>query len=278
PTQWKTTTTVLLFKKGDLHDVGNSRPICLLSVVYKLFTRVILNRIDRTLDEGQPCEQAGFRKGFTPMDQIHTLTRFIKVSREYKRSLSLTFIDLKKPFDSIEIEAVMEALGSQGVPTQCIKILRELYKIFTTKISPFYNDFNIDVKRGVRQGDTISPKPFTATLQNVMRTLQWNTMGVTIDGRQLHHLRFADNIVLTTSNISQAERMLADFDKACGKTGLRLNLTKTMFMRNGLVSYAPFTLKGTNISDCSSCIYLVREINMMNDLTPEVSRRKRAAW
>ncbi|KAE9413071.1 hypothetical protein Angca_002872, partial [Angiostrongylus cantonensis] len=127
PTQWKTSKTVLLFKKNDLHDIGNYRPICLLSVVYKLFTRVILNRIDRTLDEGQPCEQAGFRKGFSTMDHIHTLTRLIEVSREYKRPLCLTFIDLEKAFDSIEIEAVMEALGSQGVPTQCVKILRELY-------------------------------------------------------------------------------------------------------------------------------------------------------
>ncbi|KAE9412935.1 hypothetical protein Angca_009387, partial [Angiostrongylus cantonensis] len=73
PTQWTTSKTALVFKKGDLHDIGNYRPICLLSVGYKLFTRVILNEIDRTLDEGQPYEQAGFRKGFSTMDHIHTL-------------------------------------------------------------------------------------------------------------------------------------------------------------------------------------------------------------
>ncbi|KAE9421035.1 hypothetical protein Angca_002157, partial [Angiostrongylus cantonensis] len=121
PTQWKTSKTMLLFKKGDLHDIGNYRPIWLLSVVYKLFTRVILNRIDSTMDEGQQCEQAGFRKGFSTMDHIHTITRLIEVSREYKRPLCLTFIDLGKAFDSIEIEAVMEALSSQRVPTQYIK-------------------------------------------------------------------------------------------------------------------------------------------------------------
>ncbi|KAE9412540.1 hypothetical protein Angca_007926, partial [Angiostrongylus cantonensis] len=156
-----------LFKKGDLHDIGKYRPICLLSVVYKLFTRAILNRIDRTLDEGQPCVQAGFRKGFSTMDHINTLTKLIEVSREYKRPLCLTFIDLQKAFDSIEIEAVMEVIGSQGVPTQYVKILRELYKNFSTKISPFYIDNNVNVKRGVRQGDTISPQLFTTTLQNV---------------------------------------------------------------------------------------------------------------
>uniref|UniRef100_A0A0K0D7D6 Reverse transcriptase domain-containing protein n=1 Tax=Angiostrongylus cantonensis TaxID=6313 RepID=A0A0K0D7D6_ANGCA len=70
-------------------------------------------------------------------------------------------------------------------------------------------------------------------------------MGVKIDGQKLHHLGFADDIVLITPDISQAERMFADFDKACGKIGLqkiwkdlRLNLKKTMFMKNGLVSFA----------------------------------------
>ncbi|KAE9418772.1 hypothetical protein Angca_006717, partial [Angiostrongylus cantonensis] len=278
PTQLKTSKTVLLFKKEDRYDIGNYRPICLLSVVYKVFTRVILNRIDRTLDEEQPCERAGFRKSFSTMDHIHTITRLIEVSREYKRPLCLTFINLEKAFASIEVEAVMEALGSQGVSTQYIRILRELYKNFTTKISPFYNDTNVDVKTGVRQDDTISPKLFTATLQNVMRTLEWDNMGVKIDGRQIHHLRFADDVVLITPDISQAERMLAEFDEAFGKIGLRLNLKKTMFMKNGLFSFAQFTLNGTNISECSSYVYLGREINMMNGLSPELSRRKRAAW
>uniref|UniRef100_A0A0K0DAH2 Reverse transcriptase domain-containing protein n=1 Tax=Angiostrongylus cantonensis TaxID=6313 RepID=A0A0K0DAH2_ANGCA len=72
--------------------------------------------------------------------------------------------------------------------------------------------------------------------------------------------------------------MLADFDKACGKIGLRLNLKKTMFLINELVSFAPFTLNGTNIFECSSYVYLDREINVMNDLALELSRRKRAAW
>ncbi|KAK6763494.1 hypothetical protein RB195_023989 [Necator americanus] len=110
-----------------------------------------------------------------------------------------------------------------------------------------------------------------------MRKLEWDDMGVKVDGRQLHHLRFADDIVLVTPSISQAERMLTEFDETCGCIGLQLNLQKTMFMRNGWVSDAPFTLNGTNISECTSYVYLGRELNMMNDLTLELGRR-RAAW
>uniref|UniRef100_A0A0K0DDA0 Reverse transcriptase domain-containing protein n=1 Tax=Angiostrongylus cantonensis TaxID=6313 RepID=A0A0K0DDA0_ANGCA len=150
----------------------------------------------------------------------------------------------------------METHDSQRVITQYTMILRELYKNLTAKTSPFYNDINIDVRRGVRQGDTISLKLFTAAFQNVRQILEWDNMGVKIDGRQSHHLRFHDDIVLITQNISQAERKLADFHKGCGKNGLRLYLTKTMFMKNELVSFAPFTLNGTNISTCSSYAYL----------------------
>ncbi|KAK6730854.1 hypothetical protein RB195_007365 [Necator americanus] len=278
PKQWKTSKTVLLYKKGDPHDIGNYRPICLLSVIYKLFTRVILNRIEKVLDEGQPREQAGFRKGFSSIDHIHTVSKLIKVSREYKMPLCLTFIDLKKGFDSVETEAVVEALDNQGVPTQYIKVLRELYSNFTTGISPFYKNTIIDVKSWVRQGDTISPKTFTATLENAMQKLEWDDMGVKVDGRQLYHLRFADDIVLITPSISQAELMLTEFDETCGCIGLQLNLQKTMFMRNGWVSDAPFTLNGTNISECTSYVYLGRELNMMNDLAPGLGRRRRAAW
>nr|CDJ89444.1 RNA-directed DNA polymerase (reverse transcriptase) domain containing protein [Haemonchus contortus] len=190
--------------------------------------------------------------------------------------LCLTFIDLKKAFDTVETEAVIDALGNQDVPTQYIRMLRELYDNFTTRISPFYKEVIINVKRGVRQGDTISPKLFSAALENIMRHLEWEDLGVKVDGRYLHHLRFADDIVLITPNIEQAERMLAEFDNACGKIGLRLNLTKTMFMKNGLVPDAPFTLNGKNTSECSSYVYLGREVSMMNDLAPELCRRKRA--
>nr|CDJ81785.1 endonuclease-reverse transcriptase [Haemonchus contortus] len=143
--------------------------------------------------------------------------------------LCLAFIDLKEAFDADETEAVIEDLGNQGIPTQYIRVLRELYDNFTTRISPFYKEVIINVKKGVWQGDNTSLKLFSAALKNIMRHLDWKDLGVKVDGRYLHHLRFAEGIVLITPNIEQAERMLAEFDNACGKIGLRLNLTKTMF-------------------------------------------------
>ncbi|XGW04056.1 hypothetical protein V3C99_015306, partial [Haemonchus contortus] len=115
---------------------------------------------------------------------------------------------------------------------------------------------------------------FCFTGKNTFR--EWEDLGVKVDGRCLHHLRFADDIVLITPNIEQAKQILAEFDS--GRIGLRLNLMKTMFMKNGLVPDAPFTQNGMNISECSSYGHLGREVNMMNDLAPGLCRRKRAAW
>nr|CDJ89458.1 endonuclease-reverse transcriptase [Haemonchus contortus] len=151
-----------------------------------------------------------------------------------------SFVDLKKAFDTVETEAVIGTLGYHGVPTQYIMMVRDHYDNFTTGISPFYEE--VKVKRGVWQGDTISPKLFSATIENIMRYFDWEDFGVKIDSRYLYHLRFEDDIVLMKPNIEQAERMLAEFDSTCGRVGSRLNFTKTMFMKNDSVPDALFTL------------------------------------
>uniref|UniRef100_A0A914X8J2 Reverse transcriptase n=1 Tax=Plectus sambesii TaxID=2011161 RepID=A0A914X8J2_9BILA len=52
--QWKESKTILLFKKGDKELLKNYWPICLLSALYKTFTKIILNHLTRELDEQQP--------------------------------------------------------------------------------------------------------------------------------------------------------------------------------------------------------------------------------
>ncbi|KJH39882.1 hypothetical protein DICVIV_14219, partial [Dictyocaulus viviparus] len=117
-------------------------PPIIIKTLARLFTRYLSDC--KVPNEEQPREQAEFRKGFSTMDHIHTITRLIEVSREYKKPLCLTFIDLKKGFDSVETEAVMEALTNQALRTPYIKILRELYTNFTTKIIPFYKEIIIN--------------------------------------------------------------------------------------------------------------------------------------
>ncbi|XGW15604.1 hypothetical protein V3C99_001229 [Haemonchus contortus] len=120
----------------------------------------------------------------------------------------------------------------------------------------------------------MSSKLFSAAFKNLMLQMEWKGMGVKVDGHYSHHLRFADNIELITSNIEQAEQMLAKFDNASGKLGLPLNLTKTMLMRNELIADALSTLNGTSTNECFSYLYIEPEVNMMNDLAQKLRRRK----
>ena len=66
----------------------------------------------------------------------------------------------------------------------------------------------IRIKRGVRQGDTISPKLFTATLESIFRRLNWENKGVNIDGEFLYNLHFADDIFLSTETQQELQQML----------------------------------------------------------------------
>ncbi|CAH2083583.1 unnamed protein product [Euphydryas editha] len=85
PKQWNESHIILLHKKGDKDNLGNYRPISLISNVYKIFAKVILDRITRVLDENQPIEQAGFRKNYSTTDHIHTIKQVLEKYNEYQK-------------------------------------------------------------------------------------------------------------------------------------------------------------------------------------------------
>ena len=60
PAQWEKSIIILLHKKGDQRDLCNYRPISLLETLYKLFTKLFMDRMAKTFDCFQPREQAGF--------------------------------------------------------------------------------------------------------------------------------------------------------------------------------------------------------------------------
>ena len=65
PPQWREGLIVNLFKKGDKEDPWNYRGITLLSVVGKVFCKVLNDRLVKHLDKGKALRegQAGFRVG-----------------------------------------------------------------------------------------------------------------------------------------------------------------------------------------------------------------------
>ncbi|MFH4978937.1 hypothetical protein AB6A40_005646 [Gnathostoma spinigerum] len=122
------------------------------------------------------------------MDRIFVLNQMTERAREYRLPLRLLFLDFEKAFDNVKINAVLNALKSQGVEDNYIKILAEANSGFTADISIFGSPIRVSIAKGVRQGDTISPKLFAACFESVFRKICWRG-GVNTDGEVLTHLR-----------------------------------------------------------------------------------------
>ena len=54
----------------------------------------------------------------------------------------------------------------------------------------------IPIHKGVRQGKTIPPKLFTATVEDLCCNFDWSNRGVSINGNKLSNLRFTDDVTI----------------------------------------------------------------------------------
>ena len=278
PEDWKSTNTILLFKKGDKSDIGNYRPIALMSQLCKMFSRVILNRIARLLKEGSRREQAGFKAGFSTVDHIYTVTQLLEITREFHIPLCLLFIDFKKAFDSVEKKAVLNALKMHGVSKGYVDMIDQLYTDCSTRISLLKTPVKVPVKRGVKQGDVLSPSLFSACLEIVLRDLDLEG-GVNIDGEKLQYLLFADDIVLVAHNPEDLQRMLEALNELTSKIGLEMHPGKTQWMCNKYCDRTAEVMFNNRVLErVDEYIYLGRLVNPENNLLPELARRRQSGW
>ena len=142
--------------------------------------------MERTLDENQPREQAGFRKGYSTTDHLQSVNQIIEKSNEFNKQLCIAFIDYEKAFDSVEHEDIFTALRNIAINETYIKIIEDIYTGATAKIHiEEQTSEEIKIMRGVRQGDPISPKLFTATIEQIFKNSELNPRGIDIDGEKL---------------------------------------------------------------------------------------------
>ena len=275
PKAWSISKTVLLKKKGDSEDLGNYRPITLLSQLYKLFTRLLLQRISHQLEFSR--EQAGFKAGFSAQDHIHSLSQLLEKSKEYQIPVCLAFVDYRKAFDSVETTAVINALHEVGVNPAYVDIVRRIGEESTTDIQLSSEICHVKINRGVRQGDTISPKLFAATLEAVFRRMN-HQGGIMIDGEQLTHLLYADDCVLFAKNPADLQQDLQQLIDLSKKVGLEVNLRKTKWMRNEYCVPGVIRANTAEIEEVNDYIYLGRRFDSNNLACGEWTRRRRAGW
>ena len=129
---------------------------------------------------------------------MHAINQLKEKCREYNIPLCVAFVDYEKAFDSVQTQAILTSLQEQGIEYVYIYILKDIYTDSLVTVQMHKERDTIMIKRRVRQGDTISPKLFTATLVSIFRRFNWENKGGKIDGEFLSNLRFADDIFLCT--------------------------------------------------------------------------------
>ena len=104
----------MLARTSNAKNLGDFRPVANLRLLYKLFSYMILHRIEPVLDIGQPEEQLGFRRG-RRMEE-HLLTANLVVDKSFAANVLLWIlsVDLSKAFDRIDWGALWQALRAQG--------------------------------------------------------------------------------------------------------------------------------------------------------------------
>ena len=276
PTTWKNAKMVIIFKKGNKKDLKNYRMICLLPNIYKVLTKILTKRLQKTQDENQPREQAGFRSRDSTTDHIHVVNQLNEKCREYNIPLCIAFVDHEKAFDTMQTQAVLTSFQEQGIEYLHIELLEEFCNNSSMTVHLHKESNKPNTGRGVRQGDTISPKLFTTTLERIFRRLTWETRGLKIDGEYLSHLRFADDILICAIIQHELQQMLQELAAESENQGLKMNKSTTKVM---MENDTPIYVINTQIENVDSYIYLGQRYSTRDkNQDEEIQRRITAGW
>ncbi|CAI6375546.1 unnamed protein product [Macrosiphum euphorbiae] len=123
PKIWRKTKIIAILKPGkDTDDPKNYRPISLMCHTYKLFERILLNRLVPFVDSTLIKEQAGFRPGKSCTGQILNLTQTIENGFENKKVTGVVFIDLTAAYDTVNHRLMLKKLYDITLDYEFVKV------------------------------------------------------------------------------------------------------------------------------------------------------------
>jgi Reverse transcriptase (RNA-dependent DNA polymerase) len=186
PKLFKQTKVITILKPGkDGSDASHFRPISLLSVVFKLLERIILQRIQPLIDEKIPTSQAGFRQHRSCTEQVLALTSHIEADFQQKLKTGAVFIDLTAAYDTVWREGLMLKF-MRIVP--CAKLAKLMNNMLSNRyFQVFVGDKSSRWRRlnnGLPQGSVLAPILFNLYLCDIPTTMS-------------KQFQYADDIVLT---------------------------------------------------------------------------------
>jgi endonuclease/exonuclease/phosphatase (EEP) superfamily protein YafD len=255
PDSLKISKIIPIFKGGDAGHVKNYRPISLLSVVSKVFEKIVKTRlINRLVDSGILDKyQYGFRSKSNTETALFDLMNLIQSHTQQRRKVGLTFYDLQKAFDTVNIQILMKKISK-------IVHSNNAQNWFQTYLSGRQQFVCIDgahshvqaVKNGVPQGSVLGPLLFLLYINDIMF--------LELSGQ---HFLYADDIAMLYHGSSKEdlkEMMERDFNTistwaSSNKLSINNDKTKIMFIKQNDVDDVVFE-NGVVIENVNSFKYL----------------------
>ena len=182
--------------------VDNFRPITCLPLMWKLFTGIISDNLYEYLDSSGilPVEQKGCRRDSRgTKDQLLIDKLIIKNCKRRKTNLSMAWIDYKKAYDMIPHSWILECLKMVGVDEKVITMLENSMGQWKVMLTADGNNLgNINIRRGIFQGDSLSPLLFVISLIPLSLILRKCNAQYSLgkDKPSINHLLFMDDLKL----------------------------------------------------------------------------------
>ena len=94
--------------------------------------------------------------------------------------------------------------------------------------------------------------------------------GIKIAGRNINHLRYADNMTLMAGSEEELKSLLMKVKEESEKVGLKLNIQKTKIMASGPIT--SWEIDGETVETVADFIFLGSQITADGDCSHEIKR------
>ncbi|MES9993748.1 MAG: reverse transcriptase family protein [Candidatus Thiodiazotropha sp.] len=279
PNCWRENFIVPIFKSGSRADPTNYRGIAINSVLGKVFSIILKNRLESFVRDNNLIDdtQIGFKSNCRTSDHMFILKTLIdKYIKKLKAPLYVCFVDFKKAYDSVWRQALMYKLLMQNVQGMFFNILRSMYldnniciKINNKQRSNFFKS-NV----GVRQGDALSPILFNLFTSDLHDFLNIDCQSPLLDKTNVNCLMYADDLLLLSESEIGLQRLLDRVNDYCGRWGMEVNIEKTKvikFSGNGHRCKTVFMYNGSPVENVLKYKYLGIEFSSSGSWTAAIS-------
>ena len=172
PTAFKDAKVVPVFKKGSRLDVGNYRPVSVLSVMSKILERAVHTQLNDYLEKrGLLFEhQSGFRSGFSTDSGLIGMTDYIRTEMSNGKLVGMVLIDLQKAFDTVDHSILIDKLRAIGVSTPWFHSYLSDRKQ-CVEVNGMRSEF-LSITCGVPQGSILGPQLFLIYINDMVTSLE----------------------------------------------------------------------------------------------------------